>query len=316
MCELDPISLQLTSANAHLLISSQPSVNRLAQVMHACSVLASNLTANHDRIALVHLFKEGKVSCFELLLPLDFHSLDAVRSAMNRLLRRQHDARKTDTDYASIIREVAKLFSCYSRTAYCHIFFISAAPSVRLTLPSFDQAIGFHTITPQNGLSVEHMENHTGWHIPYQVDNGETHPRDTHFIRKVARVIRHLRAGIRPGTIHSLKLSIVPDGGCQVHTLEDGFRFRFLRAGETFEVPILVRVPAVFQEAPLETEQQDPQFENPVIEDLIARINGVLMYYTEEYTQPILTAHVEYGHSLLPQSNRIHTETHLAVVRA
>lgn len=315
MCEFDPISFQLSSANAHLPTSPQPSVNRLAQVTHACSVLASNLTANHDRIALLELFKEGETSCFEPLLPLDFHSLGAVRSAVNRLLRRQHDAPKTGMDYASIVRKAAKMFGSYPRTAYCHIFFISAAPPVPLPLPCFDQAIGFHTITPEDGLSVEHMDNHPGWHIPYQVDSAETHPRDTRFIRKVARVIRQLRSGIRPGTIHNLKLSIVPDGGCQVHFVEDGFRFRFLRAGESFQVPILVRLPAVSQETALETVQQKPQFDSPVIEDLIARINDVLMDYTEQYTQPLLTAHVEYGHSLLPPFDRIHTEAHLAVAR-
>lgn len=304
------------SANADLLTRPRPFVNFLTQVTLGCSVLASNLIYNHDRIALAYV-DEGAHSCFGILLPLGFHSLDAVSSSLNLFSRRQHlKGRKTDPDIGSIIQQAAGLFETSPRTSFCHIFFISAAAPVQLMLPWIDQAIGFHTITSQSCLPLQHVNHQPGWHISYDVGDVGTCPKGSHFIRKVARVVRQLRTGVRAGTIYNLKLSVIAGGGCHIQSVMDDSRLTSLRAGETWVIPVQISVPAVCHDTPSETEQEETQPYSPLVQDLIDRINGVLMDYTKEVPQPILTAHIEYQHSLLPPSNSIHMETHLTVVRS
>lgn len=305
-----------TFAKAHLLTEPQPSVNFLSDVTLSCSILASNFILNHDRLALAYV-DEGTKSSFEILLSLGFHSLDAVRCALNLLSRRHYlGTRKASPDLGRIIQLAAGLFNASPRTAFCHIFFISATAHAQMMLPPIDSAIGFHTVTPQHCLPLHYMNHQPGWHISYGIGNEGHDPKGTHFIRKVAKVVRQLRTGIRPGAINNVKLFVIPAGGCYIQTDQSDSLPNSLRAGETWDVPVRVGVPAMCPYTSLQTEQYGSQPHSPIVQDLIAQINGVLMEYTAEVNEPILTALVQYHHSLLPSSNVTHVKTHLTLVRS
>lgn len=299
-----------------MLTRTQPSVNLLTQITLGSSVLASNLIHNHDRIGLAYIDWDKSLN-FELLLSLGFHSLDTIRSALNIISRRQHlNHWKADLNIGDVIQQVSGLFSVCPRSAFCHLFFVSATPPVHLTIPWIDQAIGFHTITPQLCLPLKHAGLRLGWHIPYDVGTGHACPKGTHFIRNVSRVVRQLRTGIRPGSILNLKLSIIPGEGCQIRSVIDNSQPTSLRPGETWIVPVEISVPSAFQPISPSDQNELPTY-HPVIEEMISQINALLMEYSSKViTQPILTAHVEYQHSLLPAPNTIHAESQLTVVRS
>ncbi|KAJ5359237.1 uncharacterized protein N7496_011650 [Penicillium cataractarum] len=291
---------------------SQPSVNLLAQITLGPSVLASNLMHNHDRIAIVCVNGMRKHG-FEILLPLGFHSLDTVRSALNRFSQRQHPMKHgAPLNLGNAIQQVANMFCTSTRPAFCHLFFVSATPPDHLLIPWIDQAIGFHTITPKTCLPVTRPNFQAGWHISYDVATGDLCPHGAHFIRKVSKVIRHLRTGIRPGSISDLKLSLSPGHGCLIQTVIDSTRLTSIRPGETWVVPVRIHIPNAFPPASLPSESP---VQSPILGDLFAQINELLEEFTGEITQPILTASVDYRHSLLPTPNLIHAETQLTVVR-
>lgn len=299
-------------AQAHFLARPQPSVNLLTQITLYSSVLASNLVHNHDRIALAYVDGATKHG-FETLLPLGFHSLDIVRSTLNRFSQRQQCMKHgAPPDLGSIIQHVTSMFGPPTRPAFCHLFFVSARPPDHLLIPWNDQAIGFHTITPQNRLPVTLSNSHAGWHISYDAGSGDVCPHGAHFIRKVAKVVRQLRTGIRPGSISDLNLSLSPGYGCLVQTVIDNTRLTSLRPGETWAVPVQIKVPNACPHNPRSIESP---VGSPVFEDLLAQINELLQGFTSEITQPVLTASVNYRHSLLPSPNTIHAETQLTVVR-
>jgi len=298
-----------------LLIRSQPTANLLTQVTLGSSILASNIIHNHDRVGLAYIDWDKNLN-FELLLSLGFHSLDTIQSALNIFSRRQHlNHWKADINIGNVIQQVSGLFSVCPRTAFCHLFFVSATPPVHLAIPAMDQGIGFHTITPQSCLPLKHTGIQPGWHIPYDIGSGTSCPEGTHFIRKVSRVVQQLRTGIRPGSILNLKLSIIPGEDCQISVI-DNCRIKSLRPGETWIVPVEISVPSAFQ--PISPRNRnEPLTCHPLIEEMISQINGLLMKYSSEViTQPILTAHIEYQHSLLPAPNTIHVESQLTIVRS
>ena len=300
----------------HSLTRAQPSLNLLTQITLGSSVLASNLIYNYDRIGLAYI-DWGKSLGFELLLSLDFHSMDAVRSALNLFsLLQPLNYQKANYSLGEIFERVSGLFSVCPRSAFCHLFFVSATPPMHLAKPLSDSAIGFNTITPQPCLLFNRSSLQPGWHISYDVGVDNTCPRGTEFIRKVSTVVRQLRTGIRPGSVLNLKLSIIPGEGCQILSVINNCRLTSLRPGETWIVPIKISVPSAFHFITAGDHSQSPAH-YPMIEDMISQINDLLMEYSSgEIPQPILTAHVEYQHSLLPATSTIHEESQLTVIRS
>lgn len=250
---------------------------------------------------------------FEILLPLGFHSLDTVRSTLNRFSQRQHLMKHgAPLDLGNIIQQVANMFCTTTRPAFCHLFFVSANPPDHLLIPWIDQAIGFHTITPQTCLPVTRPNFQGDWHISYDVATGDVCPYGAHFIRRVSKVIRQLRTGIRPGSISDLKLSLSPGHGCLIQTVIDNTRLTSIRPGETWVVPVQIHIPNAF---PAASRASQSPIQSPILEDLLAQVTELLEEFTGEFTQPILTASVDYRHSLLPSRNIIHAESQLTVVR-
>jgi hypothetical protein len=313
VCESRLIRPTTLSLSTHSLSRSQPSVNLLTQITLGPTVLASDLVHNHDQIALACIDGAAKHG-FEILLPLGFHSLDIVRSILNRFSQRQHFVKHgaAHPDRGKVIQQVATIFGTPTRPAFCHLFFVSATPPDHLLVPLIDKAIGFHTITPQNCLPLTRPNSASGWHISYDIGIGDVDPNGAHFIHKVSKVIRQLRTGIRPGSISDLKLSLSPGYGCLIQTVMDSTRLSSLRPGEKWVVPVQISVPTASQHAPRAPESP---VNSLVFEDLFAQINELLEDFTGEIVQPVLAASVNYRHSLLPSPNTIHAETHLTVVR-
>ncbi|KAJ5682834.1 hypothetical protein N7462_005999 [Penicillium macrosclerotiorum] len=292
---------------------SQPSVNYLTQITLGSTVLASNLVQNHDRVALMYIDPKAKHGVGQLL-PLGFHSFDAIRSALNKFAQYQHLI-MTYPNIGNAIRRISDMFGACPRAAFCQLFFVSATPPAHLSLPWMNQAIGFHTITPQTCLPLTFANFQAGWHIAYDVGMNDTCPRGSHFIRNVSRVVRQLRTGIRPGSILDLKLSIIPGSGCHMHSFMESFQLTSLRPGETWIIPLQIEVPPAFQQLSSVSDRWGSPVHSPIFEDLLEKINGLIAEYSGETTQAILKARVEYRHSLLPAPNNIHVESHLTVAR-
>ncbi|KAJ5649017.1 uncharacterized protein N7484_002740 [Penicillium longicatenatum] len=292
----------------------QPSVDLLTQITLGSFVLASHLTHNHDRIALACVNGRANQG-FQTLLPLGFHSIEAIRSALNTFSRRQLINNEICSDLGNVIQRASSIFSHSPRRAFRHLFFVSATPPEHLLVPWIDQAIGFHTITPHACLPLDNNLCPSGWHISYMVGASDTGPRETHFIRRISRVIRQLRTGIRPGSIADLKISIVPARGCQIQSVFENVTLISLRPGETWNIPVQVRVPAAFRQSSQIAQTASSQ-QHPLINEMMSQINHLLQdFSSDEITQPLLTAHVEYQHSLLPAPCMVHVDTHLTVIR-
>lgn len=250
-----------------------------------------------------------------MLLPLGFHPIEAIRSALNTFSRRQLIDNEVCFNLGDVIQQVSTIFSHSPRAAFCHLFFVSATPPGHLLVPWIDQAIGFHTITPHACLPLDNNLSPSGWHISYTVGKSDTGPRETHFIRRISRVIRQLRTGIRTGYIANLKISIAPAHGCQIQSVFENITLMSLRPGETWSIPVQIRVPGAFRQSS-QIAQTAPSQQHPLINEMMSRINCLLQdFSSDEITQPLLTAHVEYQHSLLPVPSTIHVDTHLTVIR-
>ncbi|KAJ5725199.1 uncharacterized protein N7483_006556 [Penicillium malachiteum] len=293
------------------------STDLLAEITVGSSVLISHLTHNHDRIALAYVDQKSK-SGFEILLPLGFHAIEVVQAALETFSRRQLSSAhmiSSDIGYTYIIGKAMDMFFISPRAALCHLFFVSATPSDRISMPPINSAIGFHTITPHACLPMDNITFQSGWHISYTVGPCDTGPRDNHFVRRICKVIRQLRTGVCPGSVIDLKLSIAAADGCQVQSIIEDRRLISLRPGETWSIPVLIHVPRAFSQLS-QTQRNSPSFRHPLIEEMVSQINFVLdQYSSDDITQPLLTANVEYEHSLLPSTSKICVGNTLTIIR-
>ncbi|KAJ5816052.1 hypothetical protein N7447_008285 [Penicillium robsamsonii] len=313
--DVESISLPETSSLAPLDIIilfdnlQQSSVSLLTPMVLASSVLASNLALNSDRIAVACVdgsFRNG----FELLLPLGFHSFEALRTALNALSL-LHLKKKTSKfpDAGNSIRQASRLFYPSPRAAFCHLIFISSCPPENLFISGVDTAIGIHTISPQLRFPLDTANHPLGWHIFYDADGDDPRSGEVHFMRKVSKIIRQLRTGLSPGALSDLKLFVEQGHGCQFQSAMEDCHLARLRPGETWTFKVKMDVPIGFyQEAHLT--------EHPVLEDLIRQINSVLKAYSSEpVAQHVLSARLEHQHSLLPKPHTICLETHCTISR-
>ncbi|KAJ5901626.1 hypothetical protein N7495_002154 [Penicillium taxi] len=289
----------------------QPSLSLLAQLTSASSVLISNLTQNHDKIALAYV--DANAGCgYEPLLLLGFHTIDTIRTALNTFS--QHQILKSGSlysDVGSVIRQISSLFSFCPRQSFCHIFFVSATPPEHLSVPSINPAIGIHTVTPHSLFPVGQEVLNLGCHIPNNVGTCAG-SKEIPLVQVASQIFRQLRTGIHPGSICDVKLFIHPNEGCEITSAIENFGLISLRPGETWTVPIQLHVPATFRHTYYQAEQSN----HPIIQELITEIDYLLMDDSpEEMIQPIFTACVEYKHSLLPTSSTVHIENSFTIIR-
>lgn len=284
--------------------------NSLTQFTIGTTILASNTIQNHDRIALGYV-DGAATNQFQLLLPLGFHSVDDIRAALNIFARRTPFDKQDPPDLGVAIQEVSRVFSSSPRIAYCHLFFVSSMLPANYSVPWIDQAIGFHTITPQSFVPLTHLNKQPGWHIFYDFGTEETHKKRTHFTRNVQIVIRHIRVGLRPGYLTQVKIDLTPGSGCQIEPVNKTYQIASLRPGETWTLPVRVIVPVAFQEPDRNELQKLP----PIAMETIIGINKFLMGWVRDIPERILTVNVEYRHSLLPTECTINLPEHVTSLR-
>ncbi|KAJ5491378.1 hypothetical protein N7539_002945 [Penicillium diatomitis] len=287
-----------------------------AQINFASVVIASHLVHEHDRIALA-VVDPSTDRGFEILLPLGFHSVDIVRSSLERFANRQLRSRVTQlADVGVVLQHVTKMFGTPSRPAFCHLFYVSAAPPDCLRIPPLDHAIGVHTVAPVACLPVDRPGAQSGWHIRYDIHEGDDYSGAALFIRKVSKAVGHLRTGIRPGSVSELSLSVSAAHASLVETCPANYQLMSLRPGETWvtSIPLLLQ-PASRQRG--HVHHSSRKYDDPApVEDLMTRIDDVLLEYAHEVVQPVMAASLSYKHSLLPPGNTIHINTHLTVTRS
>lgn len=273
-------------------------------------MLTSNLAADHDRLAIACVDGSAK-SGFELLLPLGFHSFETIRTALNTFsLHQLKKEKRRGSDLGHSLRQVSQLFCPSPRAAFGHLVLVSAiSPADNLFISDIDPAIGFHTISPQSTFPLDTTNHLLGWHIFYDANADDPRSHESHFMRKVSKVIRQLRTGISPGFISNLDLSISHGPGCHFESAVECCRLNRLRPGETWILKTKIGAPVNFY-------QETQLTEHPVIQDLISQINEVIrMYSSEPVAQHVLTASLKYRHSLLPTAHAICLETHCTIPR-
>ncbi|KAJ5581562.1 hypothetical protein N7535_000182 [Penicillium sp. DV-2018c] len=314
--DVEPIALPDDSSLAPLdmiiLFDSlqQPSVSMLTPMILASSILASNLAPNRDRIAVACVDGRAR-NGFELLLPLGFHSFETSRNALNRLslaqLRKVKKGKVPSVDAGNSIRQVSQLFFSSTRTAFCHLVFISTHSPEGLVISGVDTAIGLHTISPRLSFPLFTTDHPLGWHIFYDADSDDPRSSEVHFMRKISKFVRQIRTGLRPGLMTDLRLFIDEGLGCHFESATRYCQLARLRPGETWVVKMKVDVPIEFyQEAQLTGY--------PILEGLIREINRVLKEYSCYPTaQHILSARLECQHSLLSTPHDICLETHCTI---
>ncbi|OQD86780.1 hypothetical protein PENANT_c007G02687 [Penicillium antarcticum] len=310
--DVNPIALPETAPLAPLdmiiLLDclQQPSPSLLAPMIMASTVLASNLIATFDRLALACVNGRSP-SGFEILLSLGSHSVEAVQAALDIFsIRQMKKHRRRCPDLVNSIQKVSRLFCPSSRTAFCHLVLVSARSPKSLLLANIDKAIGFHTVSPETyfPLGIAHPP---GWHICSDTDEEDSGPSNAHFARKVSKVVRQLRTGISPGVISDLKLSVGPGDECWFEAASGSTDLMRLRPGETWIYKLKIGLPLV--------QRQEPQLmDHSMFRDLIAQINDVLREFSSEPAlQQVLTVGLEYEHSFLPKSHTVCLETHCTI---
>ncbi|KAJ5948225.1 hypothetical protein N7466_001240 [Penicillium verhagenii] len=294
----------------------QPSSEFLSQINLASFVLANHITHRHDRIALAYVDGRSNQG-FEVLLPLGFHSIEAIRSAL-KSFSRFASKHKVSFELGDVFHRVSCILLRSPRNAFPHLFFVSATPPDHLEISNIDHAIGFHTITPHPSLPLDkdNPSYPSGWHISYTVGASDTGPRETHFIRRISRVIQQIRTGIRAGSIDDLKISIAPGYGCEIQSAFESINLKSLRPGETWSIPVHICVPNAALRRKSQIAQTGSSSEHPLIYDMMSRLDCLLQDFTSnEIIQPLLKAHVEYRHSLLPEPSTVHVDSHLTIIR-
>lgn len=253
---------------------------------------------------------EAFTNHFQLLLPLGFHSVDNIQAALNIFSHRSRAGNPKKRNLELAIRESSRIFSASPRVAYCNLFFLSSVSPANYQVPWIDKAIGFHTITPSSYFPLIHMNRQPGWHIFY--DPEEIGSKRIHFAQRVAKAIRHIRLGIRPGSLNQIKIVLTPGPGCQIEPIAKFYQITSLRPGEVWSVPIDIIIPIAFQETDREELQKLPQ----VAMETIAGINKFLMGWVRDLPEQILTVQVEYQHSLLPTNCIVNQETFVTSLRS
>lgn len=287
-----------------------PSVQLLTPMVLACSVLTSNLVLNHDKLAIACVDGNTKRG-FELLLSLGFHSFESTRAALDTFaLRQLQKKRRQVPDLSHSMQQMSQLFRLSPRAAFRHLVFISPGPPTEpLVISGIDPAIGFNTVSPQPLFPLETRNHPLGWHVFYDSNMGDPRFGDSQFMRRVYKVIRQLRTGIRAGYISNLDLSIDLNPDCTFQSALQCCQWKRLRPGESWILKTKIGVPGDCYQETLLTE-------NPMMQDLINQINDVIRLYSPgPLVQDLFDARLKYGHSMLLGPNDIFLENHCSVAR-
>lgn len=288
----------------------------LRQTVVSSLAIVSALTAIDDQFAIAYIDKD-LADGFGLLLPLGMHSLDSARAAMDTFSLHQLTGRRSGKfGLEGIIRRVSKMFCLPERSALCHVFFITATPSVQLSTLAMDRNIGFHTISPHYRFPFNGPEVFSGWHIFFDISNYDMDSKEFVLRDKISSAVDHIRTGVEPGVLTDLKLSLIAGDRCQVQTVLEESQLNLLRPGEKWLVPVQISVPAASIKQPLQLTDGKWENSHPSIDKVMIQLQDLLTDFSHEDTsQHIMSARLEYRHSLLPIDNVVCLESVCTVVR-
>lgn len=290
----------------------------LRQIVASSLAIVSSLTAVDDRFAISYIDKDS-ADGFGLLLPLGVHSLDSARIAMDVFsLHQLTGQRSRKIELQKIIQQISETVYLRDRPAVCHAFFVTASPSVRLSTPATDRGIGFHTISPHFRFPFSGSDIPSGWHIFYDTNSYDANSKEAVLRHKISTAIEHMRTGVEPGVVTDLKLSLAAGDRCQVQTVFEECHLDLLRPGEKWMVPVQVRVPAASIRQPLQVTDGNTTCHNshPTVEKVMTQLQDLLTDFSrEDITQHIMSARLEYRHTLLPAHNIVQLESSCMVVR-
>ena len=286
----------------------------LRQTVVSSLTVVSELTATDDRFAIVYIDKDSADS-FGLLLPLGSHSFDSARAAMDKSTLRQLTVQRAgNIELHGVIQQISKMLYHSGRPTFSHVFFITATPSMQLWMPAIDRRIGFHTISPHFHFPFNGLEIPSGWHVFYDVESYDTNSDLSH---KVSMAIEHIRTGVDPGVVTDLRLSLTAGDRCEIQAVLGENHLDLLRPGENWVIPIQIGVPAASIKRPLQVTNGSSWTNNhPTLNKMMVQLQELFTDFSYEgITQHVLTARLEYKHSLLPTNNVVHLECFCAVVR-
>lgn len=251
-----------------------------------------------------------------ILLRLGPHSMDTARTAMETFALRQLTTDRAEGgELQDAIRQLSRMLCSSERMALRHIFCITASPSMYVTMPMIDNGIGFHTISPDCCFPSDRLVPR-GWHIFYDIHRNDTESQESVLKRRVSRVVEHLRTGLDPGAVADLRLDLTAGEGCQIQSILEHRQLAMLRPGEKWVVPIQISVPTASLNQRLPTADQFASRNNlPTLDVLMTQLQDLLREFSHgDIAQHIMTARLEYRHSLLPLST-VCLESHCTVSR-
>lgn len=289
----------------------------LRQIIVSSLAIVSSLTID-DRFAIAYVDKDS-ADDFGLLLPLGVHSLESARIAMDVFsLHQLTGQRSRKIGLQKIIQQISETVYLHDRPALCHAFFVTASPSVRLSTPAMDRGIGFHTISPHFRFPFSGSDIPSGWHIFYDINSYDADSKEAMLRHKISTAIEHMRTGVEPGVVTNLKLSLAAGDRCEVQAVLEECHLDLLRPGEKWMVPVQIRVPAASIKQPLQVADGNTicHSSHPSVDKVMTQLQDLLTDFShEDITQHIVSAQLEYRHTLLPAHNIVHLESFCTVVR-
>lgn len=279
--------------------------------------VVSNLLNEVDHFGIAFIDRSA-VNDFRILLRLGRQTRDAARTAVESFALHQLTTEKVEgADLQKIFQQLSSMLEYSERMAMRHIFFITATPPVTFTMPTIEEGIGFHTMSPDCWFPFDDPAVPRGWHIFYDIHRNDSESFESVLKCKVDRVIGHLRTGLDPGVVTGLTLIFIAGEGCRVQSVLEEGQFAVLRPGEKWTIWAQISVPATSLKREVRTADRLASREDiPIVEGLMDRLQEVLRDYSnDDIMQDIMTARLEYQHSLLPPHTTVCLESQCTVTR-
>lgn len=270
-----------------------------------------------DHFGITYIDRNA-VNDMGILLPLGSHTMNSARTAIETFTIRQLTAEKSEGgELHNALPHLSKMLCFSQRMALRHIFFITAAPPIYVTTPMIGNEIGFHTISPDYCFPFDNLAVPRGSHIFYDIHLNHPDSQERFLKRKVFKVIEHLRTGLDPGVVADLKLDLIAGEDCRLQPILEDSQLALLRPGEKWVVPVQVSVPAASLKQALPAPEQLTWGDNlPALDALMDQLQDLLRDFSHgDIVQHIITARLEYRHSLLPPLSTVCLESHCTVSR-
>ncbi|WEW54868.1 hypothetical protein PRK78_000294 [Emydomyces testavorans] len=277
--------------------------------------VASSLDILIDRVA-IGCMSANPGENLNLMLPLEAHSLDAIRNVFRSLPAFQllHDDDQNQARLSGALKDASSfLLRHSSRLALCHLFLVTPCSSITIA-GGWNERLRFHTISPENSVVINAPTAIGGWHLSASLDYDRP---ETTLKSNLKLVVRHLRTGIDSGLLSDLSVDLNPAEGYEVMALLGNTKRKYLRPGESWTLLVKVRERGQSGEednfhTPCSTSTDSllmkDSMDTEELDNMIDQLHGMLkptVNGTEART--IVTATVGYTNSCLAGSTTLKT---------